>query len=169
MSNELSNVSIPGVQAVSTVPTVGAATGTGSTLTVAGTVVLTIAGQQYTLTGTVGSAIIVEYHKPFDQAISIGSITSIAGEVGTALGVPQIGTQATSAVNSLSGVPVLGSVVAAIANANIRITDLAINTQTKTYQFGFAFDFTAGGSPPTLAGITLDAFGLLVSYTSTGS
>jgi len=58
-------------------------------------------------------------------------------------------------------VPVLGPIVDKLTNANIRITDLEINTATSTYQFGFGLDFT--NDPVAIGSIALDSFGLVVT------
>ena len=46
----------------------------GSTTTFEGSIALSVAGHTYTLTGTLGDALIVEYHADFDQAISLGLV-----------------------------------------------------------------------------------------------
>lgn len=135
-----------------------------SSITVAGFITMEISGQTYTLDGTVGSTVVVAYHKPFAESVSLGPITAIVGNVAAAFGQPDFGKTITDEVTALSTAapPILSSVIAVLNTAPVRITDLAVNTATKQYQFGFALDFTL--SDISVAGIKLDAFGLVISY-----
>jgi hypothetical protein len=135
----------------------------GTTVSVAGFITVDIGGTKYTLEGTVGSSIVVAYHRPFADAANVGTIASIIGDVGTALGSTNLAANVNNALDELKPVPLLGPVVNAIATANIRITDLAINTATKTYQFGFGLDFTQEVPPIQVGSIALDSFGLVVT------
>jgi hypothetical protein len=138
----------------------------GSTTTVDGSITVSIAGQTYTLTGTLGSDLIVEYHKDFDEAISLGEVSAIAPSIATALNFPDLATEITDALNSLNTLPVLGQAISVVLSASARITDLEINTQTKTYGVGLALDFTTSSPQPTLLGITLVSLGFKVTKTS---
>jgi hypothetical protein len=137
--------------------------GTGSTIQVAGFITVDISGTPYTLSGTVGSAIVVDYHRSFADAANVGTIQSIITSVATALGSTSLGAEVSAALDSVKGVPFLGPVVAVLTTSNVRITDLAINTATRTYQFGFGLDLT--GQDIKLGSITLDSFGLVVTST----
>jgi hypothetical protein len=135
-----------------------------------GSMVVSILGQTYTLTGTLGSiGIVVEYHQNFDQALNLGSVTTIAQHIADALGFSDMGGHITDAVGELAKLPVIGSEIAnLLTSASARITDLEINTSTKTYGVGLALDFTQ--SPPTLPGfgIQLFALGFKVTRSSQG-
>lgn len=135
----------------------------GSTTTIDGSITVSIAGQTYTLTGTLGSDLIVEYHKDFDEAISLGQVDTIAPAIATAFNFPDLASEITNAQNSLSALPGISTFLTASA----RITDLEINTQTKTYGVGLALDFTTSTPQPTLLGITLVSLGFKVTKTST--
>ena len=153
-----------------------AVTGSGSTtVTVEGSITLTIASHTFTLTGTFGDHMIVEYHASFEDSITVGSITDIAGQIATAVGVTGLDTDIKNVSSSLSSVPVLKDIYNVLTNAQIRITDLEINTQTGTYGVGLALDFTqlpAGTLPasqtvPTLLGIELLSLGFKVTKVTT--
>lgn len=133
----------------------------GVSVSVAGFITVNIGGTLYTLTGTVGSSIVVAYHRPFAEAANVGTIASIVTDVGTALGSDSMAADVTDALETIKTVPVLGPVAVKIATANIRITDLEINTATSTYQFGFGLDFT--NDPVKIGNISLDSFGLVVT------
>jgi len=134
-----------------------------STVQVAGFITVDISGTPYTLSGTVGDAIIVDYHRSFAEGANLGSIVDIAGSVGHALGYDDLGKVATDAATALTNVPFLKPLSAALLTANVRITDLAINTATSTYQFGFGLDLTGQGL--AIASVALDSFGIVVTST----
>ena len=141
---------------------------------VEGSVTVSIAGHTYTLTGTLGSSVIVEYHAAFEDAISLGSIDQIATKIGEDLHVPGLGADITTARDQLNQLqlPVVGDLVKALTSASIRITDLEINTQTKAYGIGIALDFTQlppGTNPPELFGITLLSLGFKVTKVNTAA
>lgn len=144
----------------------------GSTTTVAGSITLSIADHNYTLTGTVGQYVIVEYHASFDDAINLGTIDSIATRIGQDIGFPDLGTEIQTVKGSLSSVPAVQSIFDAITHASVKITDLEINTQTGAYGIGLAVDFSqlpAGMSPPSLLGVELISFGFTVTKTKSSS
>ena len=148
---------------------------TSNNVEVDGSITLKIANQPFTLAGKLSkitvnnvakSAIVVAYHREFADAASLGSVTSIAAEVAGAFGVSGVKDQVDTAIGDLQAIPMFGDFVDKIANANIRITDLGINTVTNVYQFGFGLDFTE--NPLTIGGdqgLVLEAVGLRVTYT----
>ena len=136
----------------------------GSSTSVEGSITLDIAGEQFTLTGQVGTYLKVKYHREFSEAINLGTIENIADGVGKALGAPGIKERTDKACEALNGVPALTAVFKVIKSASVRITDLEIDTETKTYQFGFALDFTTSDPQPKIGDIALVAFGLKVAY-----
>lgn len=136
----------------------------GATTTIAASMTVNIAGEIFTLAGKLDNAnIVVEYHAPFDTAVSLGSIDTIATEIGNALHFPELGTLVTTTHNDIGQLPVVGGIVNAIETATVRITDLVINTSTKTYGVGLALDFTTSTPLPTLFGITLVSLGFSVT------
>jgi hypothetical protein len=127
-----------------------------------------ILGQNYTLEGTLGSSastssgVNVEYHKEFDQAINLGPVSVIAGQIASALGFQGVSGEITGALGTLKALPVIGSAIADLVDgASARITDLVINTSASTYEVGLALDFSL--SPPTVFGIELIAVGFKVT------
>lgn len=139
----------------------------GATTTIDGSITVTIAGQKYTLTGTLGNALIIEYHKDFDEALSLGPVKDIAPQIANAFNFPDLATEITDALNSLSTLPVAGQAISTVLTASARITDLEINTQTKTYGVGLALDFTTSTPQPSLFDITLVALGFKVTRVNT--
>lgn len=148
--------------------------GTTPSTTVEGSITLNIANHTFTLTGTLGQHMIVEYHAAFEDSISLGSISDIATAIANAFGFSGpngIDTEISTVSRSLSSVPVLSEIAAVFIHAQIRITDLEINTQTSTYGVGLAMDFTKlppGTLPnnqtvPTLLGIELLSLGFKVT------
>jgi hypothetical protein len=149
---------------------------TGST-TVEGSITVTILNQKYTLTGTLGAHLIVEYHASFEDAITVGSIDDIVGNIGNAVGYPNLGAEIktfTSSQGDLANVPVLKNIFSMLTEVKIKITDLEINTQTNTYGVGLALDFTSlppdttttpptPTPPPKLLGIELLSVGFKVT------
>ena len=105
---------------------------------------ISIAGHPYTLTGIVGTQIVVYYHASPDTGIVLGNIVEMAEHVGEALGLSSIGKAALDLANAVnnSTIPVFSQIATVVLTAPIVITDLVINTETKIYQFGFALDFT---------------------------
>jgi hypothetical protein len=142
-----------------------AGTGTGpSTVTVEGSITLTIANHTFTLTGTLGQHMIVEYHAAFEDSISLGSIGDIATQIATAVGFSGFADEIKAVNGSLStNVPVLSSIAMTLTSASVRITDLEINTQTSTYGVGLALDFTTSSPAPMLLGIELLSLGFKVT------
>ncbi|MEO1084112.1 MAG: hypothetical protein AAFY88_07710 [Acidobacteriota bacterium] len=131
-------------------------------VTVDGSLVININGRDYTLSGTVGTHLIVKYASEFPDGANIGTILDIVGSVATALGAPGLKEDVESAITSLNDVPILGSVVKALTTSPVQITYLEINTATNTYGFGFAVDFRGQGIK--VGEVELSAFGLKVSY-----
>jgi hypothetical protein len=123
-----------------------------------------IAGEAFTLKGRLDTNnIVVEYHEPFDKAISLGTIETIADEIGKALQFDDLGGIIRSTHDSIKALPVVGEIGDALLTATIRITDIVINTSTKTYGVGLALDFTSSDPLPTLFGITLMSLGFSVT------
>ena len=142
---------------------------TGSTTTVDGSVTIKIAGQTYTLTGSLSSDLIIEYHKDFADSISLGPVVDIAPQIATAFNFPDLATEMTNTLNSLGTLPGIGPAISAFLTASARITDLEINTQTKTYGVGLALDFTTSTPQPELFGITLVSLGFKVTRVNTAA
>jgi hypothetical protein len=133
-----------------------------SGLQVEGFIVIKIGDEEFTLQGKVGAAIIVSYHKPFDEALPLGTLPQMIGAVAAALGVPDAkGFQdhVKSTLDDMGKVPVLGGVVKMLSEGVFKITDLGINTQTGTYEFGFGVDTSA-----TVNNIPIAAFGVKLTY-----
>lgn len=141
--------------------------GTSSSLTIEGTLTLEIADQKYTLTGTLGDHVIVEYHAAFDDSISLGPVSRFAGQVATAFGFPGFATEITGALNELNKVPLAGAAAGAVLTASARITDLEINTLTGSYGIGLALDFSTSNPSPSLFGVSLVALGFKVTKVKT--
>jgi hypothetical protein len=139
--------------------------GDTKSLTLKGSITIKIGSESFTLEGTVGNNIIVEYHADFDKAINLGSITEMGGEVAQALGVGDMAKKITDEIENLknNAPPILADVIKVI-DSPIRITDLVINTQTNHYAFGFALDFTT--QDIKIGNIQLMSFGLLIDYSS---
>ena len=130
---------------------------------------LSIAGNTYTLTGTLGDDLIVEYHADFDQAISLGTVGAIAPSIANALSFPDLAKEITNTLNEVGSLPVIGQIGSILLKATARITDLEINTQAKTYGVGLALDFTQlppNTPTPSVFGITLLSLGFKVTRTN---
>lgn len=130
---------------------------------ISGYIVLNIGDQRFTLEGSVGSAIIVEFHRSFDDAVPVGTIPEIAGAVGSAFGLngDDFKKEVTDRINSIP----IPAVATALNTLVIKITDLAINTSTNVYQFGFCCDLSAANIEA--GGVKLGGFGLRITYTNT--
>jgi hypothetical protein len=139
---------------------------TTPTTTIDGSITVSIAGQNYTLTGTLGSDLIIEYHEDFDQAISLGPVADIAPKIAAAFNFPDLASEITDGLDSLKS---LGSAISAVLTASAKITDLEINTQTSTYGVGLALDFTTSSPQPMLFGITLISLGFKVTRVNTAA
>lgn len=141
--------------------------GSGGAFLIDGFISIQINGKDFELRGTVGASINVAYHASFEEAINLGTIPELVGQVASALGIgdkEKFTADVTNALDSLANIPVLNKVAQALQTWQIKITDLAINTGTGVYQFGFAVDLTGAGYDAF--GIRLDAFGIKVTYTS---
>ena len=148
------------------------------TTSVQASLILEIERKNFELVGEIGKTedgkpkIIVEYNRPFDQALLIGTIDQLIVSVAAAMNLPGGFADSWTKVNTdVKGVPVLGPVFERFTETPIRITDLVINTVMGKYEFGFAFDFKSSSKGPvTLAGdfpLKLDAFGLKVTHEKT--
>lgn len=141
-----------------------AVAGTASTTDIAATVTLTIAGQPFTLGGKFdNSDVIVEYHREFGEAASLGSIDSIADEIEKSLNFTGLSKIIKDTNAQVSALPPLANALQALETATVRITDIIINTKTKTYGIGLALDFTTSNPLPKVFGITLVSFGFSIT------
>ena len=61
---------------------------------------------------------------------------------------PDLATEITNTLNEVEQLPVIGPIGSILLTATARITDLEINTQTKTYGVGLALDFTHQHAAP---------------------
>jgi hypothetical protein len=129
------------------------------------TMTVNIAGEPFTLSGSLDTHnIVVEYHRTFDKAVSLGSIDTIAAAIGDALHVPELSSVIGDAHRGLQQLSVLQHLLDSITSASIRITDIVINTVTNTYGVGIALDFTTSNPPlPSLFGVTLVSLGFNVT------
>lgn len=158
----------PGTSPVMLTPAATTATTTTSTTTFDGSITLSIAGQTYTLTGTLGNDLIVEYHADFAQAIGLGTVGNIATSIAKAVGFDDLASEITGTLTQLETLPMpIGPLIKTLEGATVRITDLEINTQTKTYGVGLALDFTTSSPPPMLFDIALLSIGFKVTKVNT--
>lgn len=136
-----------------------------------GSMVVQILDQTYTLTGSLGEGLVLEYHKDFDQAISLGQVGTIAPRIADALGFKDLGDEITHVLGEVAKLKILGEIAQVILSASARITDLEINTQTSTYGVGLALDFTTSSPLPKISslGIELLALGFKVTKSKDGS
>jgi hypothetical protein len=138
--------------------------GTASTTDIAASLTISIAGQPFTLGGKFdNSDVIVEYHADFDKAVSLGSIDSVADEIEKSLNFNGLSQIIMDTNKQVSGLQPLSNALKALETATVRITDIVINTKTKTYGIGLALDFTTSTPLPTVFGITLISFGFSVT------
>jgi hypothetical protein len=132
-----------------------------------GFIEISIGDEKFRLDGIVGKHLKVEYHKPLEEAVSIGSIVDMVGAVGSGLGLTDVAhfnSFVTGKINELkNSVPALGKVADLLLNTPVKVTDLGIDTQEGKYQFGFGVDLTGQGL--AYAGISLNAFGFVITYT----
>ena len=140
-----------------------------SVTTFEGTVTLEVAHQKYTLTGTLGDHIIVEYHASFDDSFSLGPISSFAIEIADQFGFSGFDKYMAEALQEVNKLPLVGTVTNAVLTASARITDLEINTLTGTYGIGLALDFSTSTKSISLFGVTLVALGFKVTRTKTAA
>ena len=104
----------PGTPPVLLTPAAAPAAATTATTTFDGSITLSIAGQTYTLTGTLGNDLIVEYHADFAQAIGLGTVGDIATSIATAVGFADLATEITGTLTQLETLPPpVGSVISA--------------------------------------------------------
>jgi hypothetical protein len=135
---------------------------TGAKTTLEGMVTLTIAKHQFTLAGTLAkSAVIVEYHADFADAVTLGTVEEITSEIASLFGIGDLQTDIDAALAQIQNLPGIANLASQLLTASVRITDLVINTATSTYAFGMGLDFSA--NPPTLLGIALDSIGFKVT------
>lgn len=149
-----------------------ATTGSGGEVTIESGVTFFIQppGQSYTLSGTfnVGSggqnsSFIMEYHASFEEAINLGPLQGILPGITAAFGFDGVSNALQSAGNALATVPGFDKIL----NASLKITDIVINTLSKTYQFGVALDFSTIPDPIEFAGIKLMSLSFKVTSTNT--
>ena len=146
-------------------PAAATANDTVSTTNIGASLTISIAGELFTLTGKFDSSnVVVEYHQPFDKAVSLGTITSIAHEIAIALNVPELETVIKSTHDQVKGLQPLQTIADVITSATIRVTDLVINTATQTYGVGLALDFTTSNPLPTAFDITLVSLGFTITH-----
>lgn len=130
--------------------------------TIDGYVIITIGDKQFVLDGTVGAYIDVQYHKSFDDAVSLGTIPNMVVAIGTALGIADPADFKTRVDNAIANLGVIPGLPAVLNTLVIRITDLGINTSTQVYQFGFACDLSTSGI--SFQGVAFKGFGVKVTY-----
>ena len=139
-------------------------------ITTAGEVTIAIQEQPFTLRGLINEAINVQYHKTPDdpEAISLGTVKTIATEIAKIFGVPPDGdkgfvTHLDKVLDELKGINNdLEKIVDKLLNTQIIITDIGINTNDPaTYQFGFYIKF----DQMKLGPVEIIGFGVLFTYT----
>jgi len=136
------------------------------TLLTEGFITISIGEEKFELRGIVGDYLKVEYHMSFADALALGTIPEIMGNVAKALGVPnaaEFTTKLTAMLEDLEGVPLVNPAATILKDGVVKVTDLGIDTQTGKYEFGFGVDLA--GKNISCGGISLDAFGLLFTYT----
>lgn len=147
-------------------PLMGAEGGApGGQLVTEGFIRITINEQPYELRGTVGDHLKVAWHKPFEEAIDLGTLPEMVGGVAGAIGVADgasFKAGLDEKLNALEKIGGLQPVAHALKTATVRITDLGIDTQAEKYEFGFGVDLSASGI--AYKGVSMDAFGLLFTY-----
>jgi hypothetical protein len=142
------------------------AAGDGGNLLTEGFITISIGDEKFELSGIVGAYLKVEYHKSFEEALPLGTIPEIVGNVANALGVPNAKAftgNLDAMLTDLEGVPLVKPAASMLKEGVVKVTDLGIDTQTGKYQFGFGVDLA--GKNISCGGISLDAFGLLFTYT----
>lgn len=142
-----------------------AAADDAATFTTEGYITITIGDEKFELRGTVGAHLKVEYHKTFEEALPLGTIPDMVSGIAGGLGItdgPKFKQELDARIDQLGTVPGLKAVADLLKNGVVKVTDLGIDTQEGKYQFGFGVDLT--GADLKYAGISLDAFGLLVTY-----
>ena len=148
-------------------PDTNPAAATGAGASYEGFVVIVIADKEFQLSGKVGTEVVVEYHQPYNQAILLGTFADMIGTIGSALGMPDdFRDKIKAVIETIGELPGVGKIFDILVNSPLRITDLEINTKTKRYQFGFAFDLSDKNVAIGEAGkgIKLQAFGLRITY-----
>jgi hypothetical protein len=136
------------------------------TLLTEGFITISIGEEKFELRGIVGGYIKVEYHKSFEDALALDTIPNIVGSVAKALGVPnaaEFATKLTAMLEDLESVPLVKPAATILKDGVVKVTDLGIDTQMGKYEFGFGVDLV--GKNISCGGISLDAFGLLFTYT----
>jgi hypothetical protein len=140
------------------------ALGEGGSLLTEGFITISIGEEKFELRGIVGDYLKVEYHKSFEEALPLGTIPEIVGNVAKALGVPnadEFTANLDKMLDDLEKVALVAPAATVLKTGVVKVTNLGIDTQTGKYQFGFGVDLA--GKP--VAGNSLDAFGLLFTYT----
>lgn len=130
---------------------------------------VTINKQEFELRGTIGDHLKVAWHKPFDQGVDLGTAPEMAGEVAGALKVADADTFTKDLNDKLTQagqIPIIGGFADFVKSAHVKVTDLAVDTEIGRYQFGFGWDLsTMEGA--NYKGISIDAFGLVFTHTTT--
>ena len=144
--------------------------GEGGNLLTEGFITISIGDEKFELSGVVGAYLKVEYHKSFEEALPLGTIPEIVGGVASALGVPnaqEFTANLNKMLTDLEGVPLVKPAATILKEGVVKVTDLGIDTQTGKYQFGFGVDLARRDIK--MGEISLDAFGLLFTYTKGSS
>jgi hypothetical protein len=114
----------------------------------------------------VGAYLKVVYHKSFEEALPLGTIPEIVGNVASSLGVAnakEFTANLNTMLTDLEGFPLVKPAVTILKEGVVKVTDLGIDTQTGKYQFGFGADLA--GKNIRCGPVSVDAFGLLFTYT----
>jgi hypothetical protein len=138
-----------------------------ATLVTQGYIRVTIGDDHFELRGTVGDHLKVAWHKPFEEAVDLGTIPEMVGAVAGAIGVADAAhftDELNKKLDALESIGGLKPVAHLLKTATVKVTDLAIDTQIGKYEFGFGVDLSA--SDVSYKGVSLDAFGLLFTYTA---
>jgi hypothetical protein len=128
-----------------------------------GFVTITINKEPFTLRGTVGASLNVQYHKDLEHAAPLGTIPDMVAAIASGFGLADgddFKQKLQDTIAALGQVPGLGPVAKILNEGQVKVTDLGIDTASGKYQFGFGVelsDFKYGG-------ISLDAFGLVFTY-----
>lgn len=140
----------------------------GDGLLTEGFIRVTISDEHFELRGTVGDHVKVAWHKPFEKGVDLGTALDMAEAVASALGVAdpaQFKTELQTKLDAVKNLPIAKQIVAIVEQAHVRVTDLGIDTLAGKYQFGFGWNLSTLDPPAAYKGISLDAFGLLFTYT----
>lgn len=163
-----------GGKAVATTKARAAAAGTlgagaeGDGLLTEGFIRVTINDEHFELRGTVGDHVKVAWHKPFEEGADLGTALDMADAVAVALGVGEPGkfkAELQAKLDAVKKLPIASTIATIVEQAHVKVTDLGIDTLAGKYQFGFGWSLATLDPPAAYKGISLDAFGLLFTYT----